>query len=313
MSELVMESVDPAVTRLNPRSVGMAAEQVCSPVGCIEANLLDQLTVVFVIGAFALLFIGVAYICEARWRCTEERSRTRTERDAFERFRRRLVQIDAPTGNSGRTRPNPDSGVLTQMQTDSQQLTAVRRAYRETVMAVEHYEEDYGETLEENIRAEFGAEIATAIANGGQLTPQLKQALLQGCEEAIHQRDELLTTLDAELETLEEAETAFENTEEHLASLNERPLTDRSFKELQTLWEDLDAMADSCAERIDERQRGIQESGTITGRISGTFALHNYLYGVLEVNHPILADGATLLDRIDNAKRRVSTALTRRA
>lgn len=315
MSVGVMESIEPATTRLNPRSVGMGAEQICSPVGCIEPSLVDQLTVVFVIGAFALLFIAVAYICEARWRCTEERSRTRTERDAFEQFRRRLTQINADPGHNGAkaSRTDPGSGMLTQIQIDGQQLTEVRRAYRETVMAVEHYQEDYGETLAENMRAEFGAEIATAVTDGGGLTPQLKQALLQGCEEAIHQRDELLTTLDEELETLEEAESAFENTENHLTALNKQPLPERSFKDLVALWDDLDAMADSCAERIDERQRELQESGTITGRISGTFALHNYLYGPLEVNHPILADGTALLDRIETAKHRVSAALTRRA
>lgn len=47
-------------------------------------------------------------------------------------------------------------------------------------MAVDHYEDDYDESLPESFTEEFGPDVATAVVNGPGYSPTLQAALVDG-------------------------------------------------------------------------------------------------------------------------------------
>ncbi|WP_456264523.1 DUF7260 family protein, partial [Aeromonas schubertii] len=64
--------------------------------------------------------------------------------------------------HSSQSRPLPTDG-----------LNDVQQAYRETVMSIAHYDEEYDEPLAQNLAFEVGEELAAAIMTHSQLTPYL--------------------------------------------------------------------------------------------------------------------------------------------
>ena len=58
-------------------------------------------------------------------------------------------------------------------------------------MSVDHYTDLYGDTLEESLAQEFGPEVATTMTTSDQLTPQLRDRLVNCSQQA---RELLYTT-----------------------------------------------------------------------------------------------------------------------
>ena len=88
-----------------------------------------------------LVFGSLSYVPSARSLLREEREKTRRERTAFEAFADRVGRLSAsaPTAVAS----GPQQLVRASGGADAQ-LSAVRDAYRDTVMAVDHYEREYG-------------------------------------------------------------------------------------------------------------------------------------------------------------------------
>ncbi len=78
--------------------------------------------------------------------------------------------------------------------------------YRETVMSVDHYTDLYGDTLEESLAQEFGPEVATTMTTSDQLTPQLRDRLVNCSQQARESRQSLLQGLKSEHTALEAAD-----------------------------------------------------------------------------------------------------------
>ncbi len=276
--------------------------------GCAGTEPLAELLLVLSVIAGLAVIAALSYIPVAREVCTEERRRTRTERDAFAGFAGRIASIEEANTTPSRV----DGGtLLAQSAPDDGALREVRRAYQETVMGVDHFAEEYDESLAEHMAAEFDESLAVAVCGGQTFSPQMRRALVQQGTEARDRRSLLLRALDRELESLSTATETLTEVEESLSEIESRPQIERSFEWLSSSWDRLRALRAECSSLVEWRQEAIH-SETLARGPRGRSSLHSYLYQSLPVNHPVLADTATTLDRLERVERGVVDGLTRR-
>jgi len=303
-----MPALSPLATRVAVRNVEVVDDVCRSAFGC---GGIDVATIALLAATTILAFLVIATVfhtTEAGALLEEELRRLAAERDAFTRFRGLVADIEA----SEATAAVPvTGGIATGSGTiTTESLDQVRDAYRGTVMDVAHYEGDYGEPLADNLAAEFGEDVAVAVVEGSRLTPQLKAALLRSSQEAAQRRDSLLSTLQSESASLESAEAVLEEVDAERAAIDERPPSQRSFEGLVTDWQRLGTLADRCRRLVGERQDRLRELSA--SMPPGRPELHAYLYEDLPVKHPVLADGAALVESVEDLRGRVLQSLTRR-
>lgn len=288
----------------------MGADSWCAAVECAHPDLLSGAVVLVGLGVLTLVALAVlAHLGEAESVVERERRRTRAERDAFVAFVGRVSDVDVV---ESRPRGATDGGFVAgpREATDAEGLREVRRAYRETVMSMPHFDAEYGESLPEHMSAEFDREVAAAVTRGPRLTPELREALVRHGRVAAGQREAFLETLECEERSLLEARDAFEGVAEDLSTLNAQPLPDRSFDGLAATWERLGDLESECGDVLERRQRALDGDRPSGGRDDLSFAA--YVYQPLSVTHPVLAEGATLVDRVRTARSRVMRAMTAR-
>jgi hypothetical protein len=290
-----------------------AVDEVCrSAIGCGHGAMAEQLLLLVVTGVLAVVLLAAAVrVREALPLVREEQSRTATEQEAFNRFARVVSRLDAP-GPAVQLGPSQGatSAVSATMAPRNRGLDVVRSAYEDTVLAMEHYDEEYDEPAVEHMRHELGDEVATAVEQNQQLTTPLQQALVARAREAAMDRERLMTRLNREFDALEEADeelTAVADAVDRAA----RPLATRSFPELTDEWNRLGELESRLRRLLSRRQEARTRSAN--GIAAGEPSLNAYLYEPLDTSFPVLADGAALADRVKDVRRRVLIALTRRA
>lgn len=304
--------VSTGLTASVPRRFAVeGADSVCLlPDGCVGPEVISPLAALLWTGLLALVVLAaVAHVRNAQSVLEEERARTDAEHEAFEAFIRGLNTLEAspmeaaaPVQSPGTTvsRPPPDDG-----------LRRVREVYRETVMAVPHYDEEYDEPLEVNMAAELSEEVATAVAQGQTLSPQLRGALLQQAERARDRRENFLRQVDREVAAIEEHRSGLEAIAASLAAMNERPLSERSFDDLRATWDRLGVLEERCESLLAARQDEVHDVDEIGLRTTAPL-LQAYLYTPLEVSFPVLSDGTDLAAKLRTARSRVTAAISRR-
>lgn len=303
-----MVSAYPLATRVSMRNMEVVDDVCRSSLGCGGVDL-ATITLISVTAVLALLvFAAVVHVWDAETLLDAELRRLAAERDAFSEFTRQVADIEA--AESTAAVPAAGGLVATTSTVPDDRLDRVRDAYRETVMDVDHFEEDYGEPLAENLAAEFGDGVAVAVVDGGQLTPQLKAALLQSSREASQQRASFISTLESEAESLSEAASVIDEIDAERESLAEAPLPSRSYEQLVDNWHRLGQLSDRCGALAAERQQRLRELSASLPPGGGK--LHEYLYDDLSVSHPVLADAASLSEAIEELRGRVLKSLTRR-
>lgn len=133
-----------------------------------------------------------------------ERTEVAAERDAFESFIERLMTITPE--NEPVVEGPPLTVTVSELAPN--RMDRVHAAYRETVMSVAHYDDVYGESLAENIAAEFGPDLAEGVHGDGlPLTPSYKNALRRAAAEAVQERRVFIDVLDRESQSIELART----------------------------------------------------------------------------------------------------------
>jgi hypothetical protein len=139
-----------------------------------------------------------------------DRDRTTSERKAFARFIARLSDFSVVevTSTTNQPRPTPVRTAFDQtpLSRSESQIARVYELYEETVMGVDHYAEEYGDSLTESISEEFGAETAAALRNNDQLIPQLRDRFLEASTHAQESRRALLQGLKHEHSALSSAD-----------------------------------------------------------------------------------------------------------
>jgi hypothetical protein len=279
-------------------------EDVCRSTQCGGAG--DPELGASLIVLTALLSVGLVmtfrHIEEARSLVTEEHTRTAAELDAFTEFKRRVSGIEP-------TRSVPTNGNMVAMANGStdRQLEQVQNAYRETIMSVPHYEDEYDEPFEVNMTAELGEEVAVAVVDGSRFTEQVKRGLISQCNEGRRRRAELIRTLNREERRLMDAQSDLSEVESALESETPDSIRDHGFPELSDRWERLGTVKDRCQDLLDDHAAARKNTPEERPEF------REYVYSSLPTEYPILSETTRLLDRITDRRRTILRALTRRA
>lgn len=289
-------------------------DEVCgATLGCAQTDLLGQLLLLVLTGLLAVFVLAaIQHVRQARSAVAEERSRTANEQHAFVRFVRTVSRLE-PTSAAPFVSNDGTGGSLAASggPPPDRSLQAVRDAYEDTVMAVDHYEEEYDEPLARHMGEEFGEEVATAVAAGDRLTPGLQDVLVERAREAAADRERLMRRLDDEAADLDDADEELERLEAAVEDADGRRLAERTYDQLIDEWHRL-GETESRLRRLLERRQG-QLDPDADARCPDRPSLQGYLYADLDSSYPVLADGSAMASRIKAARSRVLHALTRRA
>ncbi|MFC5973634.1 hypothetical protein ACFPYI_20075 [Halomarina salina] len=233
----------------------------------------------------------LAPLSAAQQRVATERDQIRDELEAFESFAERVADIDVQQPQGGPSRSVQRTVVTNQQRTPLQRL---RSAFRETVMAVPHFEEVYDEPLLVHVDGELGSDVAASFQNGGTFSEPLKRAIGSGVAQAVERRSTVLEHLDDEIDSLADA-------------LSELLAVTETMDELMAADGDVDGRLRDVEDRI--RSVLLERQALIHGRRS-TFSatgtdLCTYLYGESGGwTYPVLSVTASLQRDADALERR---------
>lgn len=276
-------------TTIDPSASTTAPESLCTVTGCIPVQELLGLVILVSSGLLGLV-VGLSYLATARDAVSEERRRVEAEQTAFARFARRVAGIDPiPPGREATA-----GGTTLVVDATDDALAEVRQAYRDTVMAVDHYADDYDESLPENLEEEFGPELATAVVKGPGYRPSLQAALVDRSRSVIRARQSLLDELDEESASLSRAGDTLSAVRSTLSAIREDPLS-ADFDVLRDRWERLEQAETACVEAVADRQRSLEERDA--------FGLAQYLYDDLPLQSPVLAEAGGLVGSVRSRRR----------
>jgi len=236
-----------------------------------------------------------------------EQSRLSDEQTAFERFRARIEEI-APDQAVPKERL-----IGYEQQTSARTLATVREAYAETVMSVPHYDEDYDDTYEQSIHAEFGPEIAVLLTQSNQFTPATKSTLLAGVDEAIDQRTEFKKVSQRELKSLRSAAAEVEPISNTLTSLSTTDFDSASFGALDAYLHQTDVLITDCDEIAKQRQQELAKIERSWQSAASSLDLTAYFYQSLPVTHPVLARLGDIGGTIESLRQDIKQAIIYRA
>lgn len=255
-----------------------------------------------------------AILRDAREALRVERRRIVDEREAFETFRSRVRSIAAETSAAAKastrrpqtTAPSPlrrDTGAT------GRGLVAVRNAYQETVMAVPHYDEEYNDTYERSLAAEFGPELAAALTRESTLRERCRSSVLAKTDDAIASREELLSVVESESESVSRAAADLVPVADELETFARTEFGDGRFGTLDAYRARLDVLADRC-ERVGTRRQRDRADGERSASLDDTVSdVQTYLYQGLPVTYPVLVAVAGVARRIESVRRDVERAM----
>lgn len=235
-------------------------------------------------------------------RLREERRRTTAERDAFKTFARRVQRLQTATIT------NTTTVLIERTQDDGPE--AVLDAYRETVMAVPHYEEEYDKRAHADVAEEFGPEIAAALAESGGLDGSTKRAVLLAAAGSHRSREALLEALDSESGSIDSVAPQLRTIADDLESISSIDFDTETFGALDAYRCRIDTLREKCDAIAATRQDTVQHyRNTIVGT-GDVISVPEYLYQHFDHTFPILAYIAELGDIMDGLHSRLSRVVS---
>ncbi|MFB6161589.1 MAG: hypothetical protein ABEJ61_10515 [Haloferacaceae archaeon] len=236
-----------------------------------------------------------------------ERERTTVERRALDRFVARLRSVDvAPPPERPGGAGAGGTVALAGRRRSTGATESIREAYRETVMAVPHYDAEYDEPLAANLAAEVGADLAAQVLDDGPVTPMAYVALVTGARRAARDREQFESVLDREASSLRTVEQRLDEAERRAVEAGERAERAATSADLAALDAELAALERDCERVATERQRTIhgRSSAEISGVDGSSLAEYLYADADLDTTCPALADVADCLETIRGYRRR---------
>lgn len=208
------------------------------------------------------------------------RTEVASERDAFDAFADRVatVTVDSP-------RPPALMAGSVDTSATSSATAALQDGYEETVMAVPHYDDVYGESVAENASAEFGPDLASLLSSetSTTFTRSHRKLLVGAAEQRARDREEFCDRLDSELHSLrsrrQDITTVLENLDTSIVPTWYR----EQFEE-------------ELGEVLRTRQSTLGSHSSVS-YLNG-HSLCAYLYGEESWTYPVLTAVARLLDSI---------------
>ncbi|OYR43168.1 hypothetical protein [Halorubrum sp. Eb13] len=263
---------------------------------------------------------------DAREALRIERRRVIDEREAFRTFRGRVESVSteatSPDGSSaaagfrGVAGPASGSGAAADAGAGGPAgppgsgLAAVRDAYAETVMSVPHYEEEYDDTYERSVAAEFGPELAYALTRSAGYHPEYEPALIDAVESAIEERDRLVERLEVEADSLDRAGSRLAAVRREIASLD-AAVPEGGFGALDACRARAGVLVEDC-DRIAARRQRVIAAHERDLRLDGDAVdLPTYLYQSTDATYPVLAAVGSVGERLDGLTRRIERAIAR--
>ncbi len=235
----------------------------------------------------------------------EERRRTTNERDAFNQFATKVNSIDPSSINT-------NTNKIVSLRSKSQHATTceIQQAYRESIMNIPHYEEEYNETMAINLEAEFGPNIAEAIINDGPVTPQLQHVVAISATRAEEKRTEFINTLNKEIDILNRERQTLSEIQDMYASFLNRQLNTYSLDELHKKYDQVEQKQSMCSKILQDRQTQ-RQAGHASLQTKSVSDLQSYLYQDMKVTYPILSDTLQLYKELCLCRFRIDSWLFR--
>lgn len=289
-----------------------ALETGCSGWECGIVEVLgDPAVALIAIAAGLAVFVSFALLHEALGAVAEERKHVERERDAFDAFADRVARLqpEAPAAETAVEHQQTAAAIRIPTAGSSggnAGIKGVESAYERTVMSMEHYDEEYGESLVENMAVELGGDVAAAVVGGDRLTPGLQNAVVSEARRAVKRREALLEQLDGEAERIEEARNAIEPLECRTAVVESDLRTATGFHEGTSAWNRFDAIESKLEAELERQQARLdpEEHPADEPHVFCT-----YLYGETNAEYPVLATVGELLERVERGKRRALETL----
>lgn len=292
----------------------LPANTCSGTIECALTGMADHvLVLLWLLVMIAVALASLVFLPRAQKLCERERHRATVEYDAFDEFLSQLQGFSSV--GSATAVESVGSGPLMHQQGVAQVdgLAKVRDAYRETIMAVPHYQEDYNEPLIENMSAELGDEIAHATIDGGQLVQPLKQGLMAAAKDARDRRADFLEMLDEEGDSLERHANKLDELSNRIDHVAAPRCSDETYNGLRRRRKRLRRSADDIESTIATRQSDRTEGRTASVQAMQGADLQEYLYSTMDVNYPVLAEGTRLLAQIEVGLRRIEDELIYRS
>jgi uncharacterized protein YerC/tetrahydromethanopterin S-methyltransferase subunit G len=233
---------------------------------------------------------------------------TEVEAEAFRTFRSRLRRM-------GRTKRNVEAPMLTNTTTISRDNGSLRyanrgvdpdnvlEAYRDTVLAMAHYDSEYGEGLLENITLELGETVGTVLTANDQITSLEKGLIETAARNAETKRQQFVQVLTEERNSLQDIKRRLADVERRLDAVRREDEWSQTGDDRgREVASRLDQLAKECQALSIDRQQSIhrRQSPEIAGIEEES--LVTYLYGSLEHQFPALVEVADVASRIASAR-----------
>jgi hypothetical protein len=269
----------------------------------------------------AWLAVTVPRTSSAIERTRVERDQLISEKDGFKKFAKRVSALDPDehtarseytshlpaTAASGATVVDPIEHTNSSVGgAEPVSISKVRDAYRETVMAVPHYQKEYGESIDTNLAAELGPELAQTLIKGNVLTAELQAAVTTQAQQARKQRSNLLSFVEIEHESLTEMRRRLRDLCETAITIEDN-LYPQPVRKLVQSWTRLETIETDCKTLLRERQTNLQTEYSM--KTMSTWSFQEYLYHPFQWQHPVLNDGVEMLSRIRRSKRETIKAI----
>jgi hypothetical protein len=217
-----------------------------------------------------------------------DRDEVTAERDAFQQFKNRLIDID--TGGTSSMRPGAMSATRPLWRGDGDsgsedQGERVRRAFRETVMCVDHYDHVYDQSLTEYASTELHPGVAADLRQDSptSLDAVSMRNLWLCVDQAIEKRKGLCDQLDRERSSLETCRIALR---ELLATCDGPSVPD-------WYWETFESRLDDIAK---DRQETLHRRIRLSP--ADGHSLCRYLYQGRDWTYPVLTAATRLASSV---------------
>jgi len=240
----------------------------------------------------------------ARTAVRRERRRTADELRALGDFERHVRDVEAESPDVG-----PPAARAPVVAGDTDGLRAVREAYRETVMDVPHYEEEYADGYVESLAAEFSGDLAAALTDGTLFNARCKRALLDGIEAGRTARAGLLELLVDERDSLSAAAETLVPLSAELSDLQHRAVGSAPHGMLDAHGARLAVLERKCETVAEDRQAVLFEQRRTGGLPVEAPDIPVYVYQELPFDYPVMAAVADCRRAIDRLRETVDAAM----
>ena len=235
---------------------------------------------------------------------TTEFERITNEIEAFERFEKKVSQIDSAPDNVGSV-----TGVGYQQVSTKNRCLEVRTAYKETVMSVSHYEDEYSDTYPLSIKEEFGTDIAIALTKSSNFTPASKSALLDSIQASINERKRLRDVVLSEKESITTAHDSLYIITRNINEISNHEFKHLDFGALDAYRAQTTVLLEKCDQIGLTRQDKIDKIQNKMSVDTPGLNIHEYFYQSLSTNYPILSAIGKIGERINSLEEDIHTAI----